>query len=89
MSYACPPFIQDHAWVSYNTSKSAVLQMARSMACELGPKRIRVNTLSPGHIYTTYVIAHEFRVSHASGRAPIRWAAPSSAKFAHAGARIA
>ena len=48
-------FLQDHAWVSYNTSKSAVLQMGRSMACELGPKRIRVNTLSPGHIYTEYV----------------------------------
>ena len=74
MSYACLPLIQDHAWVSYNTSKSAVLQMARSMACELGPKRIRVNTLSPGHIYTTYVIAHEFRVSHASGRALVHWA---------------
>ncbi|KZT65452.1 NAD(P)-binding protein [Daedalea quercina L-15889] len=39
-------------WVSYNSSKSAVLQMARSMACELGAERIRVNTLSPGHIYT-------------------------------------
>ena len=52
-----PPLLasQDHAWVSYNTSKSAVLQMGRSMACELGPKRIRVNTLSPGHIYTKYV----------------------------------
>lgn len=49
------PALQDHAWVSYNTSKSAVLQMARSMACELGPKRIRVNSLSPGHIYTKYV----------------------------------
>ncbi|KAF9448353.1 NAD(P)-binding protein [Macrolepiota fuliginosa MF-IS2] len=43
---------RDHAWVSYNTSKSAVLQMGRSMACELGTKNIRVNTLSPGHIYT-------------------------------------
>ncbi|KIM81263.1 hypothetical protein PILCRDRAFT_97721 [Piloderma croceum F 1598] len=42
----------DHAWVSYNTSKSAVLQMARSMACELGPLGICVNTLSPGYIYT-------------------------------------
>ena len=42
-------------WVSYNSSKSAVLQMGRSMACELGPRRIRVNTLSPGHIYTKYV----------------------------------
>ncbi|KAF8136265.1 hypothetical protein EV363DRAFT_1428674 [Boletus edulis] len=43
---------RDHAWVSYNTSKSAVLQMARSMACELGEQRIRVNTLSPGYFYT-------------------------------------
>lgn len=39
-------------WVSYNTSKSAVLQMGRSMACELAQKGIRVNTLSPGYIYT-------------------------------------
>ncbi|TFK80677.1 sorbose reductase sou1 [Polyporus arcularius HHB13444] len=44
---------QGHPWVSYNTSKSAVLQMARSMACELGPKRIRVNTISPGYINTS------------------------------------
>ena len=46
---------QDHAWTSYNTSKSAVLQMARSMACELGEQKIRVNTLSPGHVYTQCV----------------------------------
>ncbi|KAH9853994.1 sorbose reductase sou1 [Lenzites betulinus] len=49
---------KDHAWVSYNTSKSAVIQMGRSMACELGPKRIRVNTLSPGHIYTNMTAAY-------------------------------
>ncbi|KZT65464.1 NAD(P)-binding protein [Daedalea quercina L-15889] len=47
-----------HRWISYNTSKSAVLQMARSMACELGPKRIRVNSLSPGHIYTNMTAAY-------------------------------
>ncbi|KAM5541890.1 hypothetical protein V8D89_004619 [Ganoderma adspersum] len=41
-----------HEWVSYNTSKSAVLQMARSMACELGAQRIRVNTISPAYINT-------------------------------------
>ncbi|KAI0031746.1 hypothetical protein K488DRAFT_51458 [Vararia minispora EC-137] len=35
------------------SAKSAVLQMAWSMACELVPQRIRVNTLSPGHIYTS------------------------------------
>ncbi|KIJ69492.1 hypothetical protein HYDPIDRAFT_106123 [Hydnomerulius pinastri MD-312] len=43
---------KDHAWVSYNTSKSAVLQMARSMACELGARKIRVNSISPGYITT-------------------------------------
>ncbi|TBU47939.1 NAD(P)-binding protein [Dichomitus squalens] len=41
-----------HSWTSYNTSKSAVLQMARSMACELGPQNIRVNTVSPASINT-------------------------------------
>ncbi|KAF8630524.1 hypothetical protein AX15_002870 [Amanita polypyramis BW_CC] len=39
-------------WVAYNSSKAAVIQMGRSMACELGPKGIRVNTISPGYIYT-------------------------------------
>ncbi|KAI9625970.1 hypothetical protein KEM48_010670 [Puccinia striiformis f. sp. tritici PST-130] len=42
---------RDHAWIAYNASKSAVLQIARSMACELGAQRIRVNTLSPGRRY--------------------------------------
>ncbi|KAF9036712.1 hypothetical protein BJ165DRAFT_598382 [Panaeolus papilionaceus] len=49
---------RDHAWVSYNSSKSAVLQMARSMACELGKEKIRVNSLSPGHIYTSMTAAY-------------------------------
>ncbi|KAJ3497725.1 hypothetical protein NLJ89_g10311 [Agrocybe chaxingu] len=40
-------------WTAYNTSKAAVLGMMRSMACELGPKGIRVNALSPGYIYTS------------------------------------
>jgi len=44
-------------WVAYNTSKSAVIQMARSMACELGPKGIRVNSISPGYIYTQCAFA--------------------------------
>ncbi|KAI0646722.1 hypothetical protein C8Q79DRAFT_686662 [Trametes meyenii] len=49
---------QGHPWVSYNTSKSAVLQMARSMACELAPQGIRVNTISPGYINTS--MTHQF-----------------------------
>ncbi|KAH7915985.1 hypothetical protein BJ138DRAFT_1140437 [Hygrophoropsis aurantiaca] len=55
---------RDHAWVSYNTSKSAVLQMARSMACELGPQKIRINSLSPGHIYTNMTAAYLDKQPH-------------------------
>jgi len=55
---------KDHAWVPYNTSKSAVLQMARSMACELGEQRIRVNTLSPGYIYTQLTAAYLDKQPH-------------------------
>ncbi|KAK9476111.1 hypothetical protein V1514DRAFT_337900 [Lipomyces japonicus] len=48
---------RDMKWAPYNTSKAAVIQMARSMACELGPDRIRVNSLSPGHIRTKMTAA--------------------------------
>ncbi|KZM25715.1 oxidoreductase [Ascochyta rabiei] len=45
----------------YNSSKAAVVQLARSLAMEFGRKRedgsggIRVNSLSPGHIVTPMV----------------------------------
>ncbi|CAE7120038.1 unnamed protein product [Rhizoctonia solani] len=48
---------RDHPWVAYNTSKSAVIQMARSLACELGKHKIRVNSVSPGYIYTPMTAA--------------------------------
>ena len=63
--------LQDHTWIAYNTSKSAVLQMGRSLACELGPKRIRVNTLSPGHIYTAYAFANVNAVLYMYSRTEI------------------
>ncbi|KAG1809789.1 uncharacterized protein HD556DRAFT_4241 [Suillus plorans] len=53
-----------HAWVSYNSSKSAVLQMARSTACELGEKKIRVNSLSPGYIHTSVTAAYLDKQPH-------------------------
>ncbi|KAF8341354.1 uncharacterized protein EI90DRAFT_3278950 [Cantharellus anzutake] len=48
---------RDHEWIAYNTSKSAVLQLARNMAADFGPQRIRVNTISPGYIYTKMTAA--------------------------------
>jgi len=36
--------------IGMNSSKAAIVQMARSLACEWGPLKIRVNTLSPGYI---------------------------------------
>ncbi|TFK37961.1 hypothetical protein BDQ12DRAFT_132149 [Crucibulum laeve] len=52
MGSVANPGVQSTA---YNTSKSAVLQMARSLACELGEKGIRVNTISPGFIHTSMI----------------------------------
>jgi NAD(P)-dependent dehydrogenase (short-subunit alcohol dehydrogenase family) len=36
----------------YSASKGAIVSMVRSMAVELSPKNIRVNSISPGHIET-------------------------------------
>ncbi|KAM0748853.1 NAD(P)-binding protein [Meredithblackwellia eburnea MCA 4105] len=43
---------REEPWTAYDASKAAVIQMARSLACELGPKGIRCNSLSPGHVKT-------------------------------------
>ncbi|GAB1526718.1 hypothetical protein RhiTH_009890 [Rhizoctonia solani] len=48
---------QGLALTAYNTSKSAVLQMTRSMACELRKHKIRVNSISSGYIYTKMIAA--------------------------------
>ncbi|PKX99402.1 putative short chain dehydrogenase/oxidoreductase [Aspergillus novofumigatus IBT 16806] len=39
----------------YNSSKAAVIQLARSLAMEWGRQGIRVNSLCPGHILTPMV----------------------------------
>lgn len=39
----------------YNSSKAAVIQLARSLAMEWGRHGIRVNSLCPGHIITPMV----------------------------------
>jgi NAD(P)-dependent dehydrogenase (short-subunit alcohol dehydrogenase family) len=35
----------------YKMTKTALLAMAQSLATELGPKKIRVNSVAPGHIW--------------------------------------
>ena len=36
--------------IAYNTTKTAILGLTRALAVELGPRGIRVNSISPGHI---------------------------------------
>ncbi|KAH9848959.1 NAD-P-binding protein [Lenzites betulinus] len=45
----------DMGMTPYEMSKGGVLQLARSLACELAPERIRVNTISPGYFRTPMV----------------------------------
>ncbi|MCU0452708.1 MAG: SDR family oxidoreductase [Bacteroidetes bacterium] len=40
--------------IAYASSKGAVLTMTRGLAKELGPRKIRVNAVSPGMIATTF-----------------------------------
>ncbi|MHB0998444.1 MAG: SDR family NAD(P)-dependent oxidoreductase [Armatimonadota bacterium] len=38
--------------IGFVAAKAAIIKMTEAMACELGPKGIRVNTVSPGSILT-------------------------------------
>lgn len=38
--------------MGYYSSKGGVIQMARALAVELAPQRIRVNSIAPGFLYT-------------------------------------
>jgi NAD(P)-dependent dehydrogenase (short-subunit alcohol dehydrogenase family) len=40
-------------FVTYNTSKGAILTMTRCMALDLAPFKIRVNSICPGCVFTT------------------------------------
>ncbi len=45
--------------IAYDTSKGGLLSMTRSLACELGRKRIRANVVCPGFIDTDLAHADE------------------------------
>ncbi|KAI8971329.1 hypothetical protein BD414DRAFT_518127 [Trametes punicea] len=53
-SIAAQVAFRGHPIAQYHTSKGAILQMARSLACELGPEGIRVNSVSPGFMLTPF-----------------------------------
>ena len=48
-------FIAQPNFVTYNTTKAAVSSMTRCMALDLGPKKIRVNAVCPGTVWTRTV----------------------------------
>ncbi len=51
-------FIAQPAFVPYNTSKGALLQLTRCMAMDLAPDNIRVNCVCPGAILTQATEQH-------------------------------
>lgn len=51
-------FIAQPAFVPYNTSKGAILQMTRCMAMDLAPHNIRANLVCPGGIDTPATARH-------------------------------
>ena len=50
--------IAQPAFVPYNTTKGAIMQMTRCMSMDLGPERIRVNAVCPGTIDTPATTKH-------------------------------
>jgi NAD(P)-dependent dehydrogenase (short-subunit alcohol dehydrogenase family) len=48
-------FIAQPNYVTYNTTKAAILGMTRCMAMDLAPDNIRVNTICPGVVWTQIV----------------------------------
>ncbi|HAL49576.1 MAG: glucose 1-dehydrogenase [SAR202 cluster bacterium] len=51
-------FIAQPAFVPYNTSKGALLQLTRCLAMDLAPHNIRVNCVCPGSVLTQATEAH-------------------------------
>lgn len=56
-------FIAQPAFVPYNSSKGALLQMTRCMALDLAAENIRVNAICPGEIHTRATDYHIQKLS--------------------------
>lgn len=55
-------FIAQPDFLAYSSTKGALLQMTRNMAIDLGPYRIRVNSICPGTILTAASYRHMEKV---------------------------
>jgi NAD(P)-dependent dehydrogenase (short-subunit alcohol dehydrogenase family) len=68
-------FIAQPEFVTYNTTKTAVLGMTRCMAYDLAPHNIRVNAVCPGAVWTQIVqkIASEQGLDRQAADADPRW----------------
>ncbi|MCL4414643.1 MAG: SDR family oxidoreductase [Actinobacteria bacterium] len=65
--YRPPPALLQAA---YAASKAALLGAARHLAVELGPRRVRVNTVAPGWMYGPEVEAYATASDEKAGRSP-------------------
>jgi dihydroanticapsin dehydrogenase len=80
-------FIAQPNYVTYNTTKTAILGLTRCMAMDLAPDNIRVNAVCPGVVWTQ-IVERQARSSHSSRQdAPhrndpgLRWAFRRTAAF--------
>ena len=74
--------LPDPLVIDYSAAKAALANFAKSLSKELGPARIRVNTVSPGPVETDLWLGEHGVaqiVGHASGRSPDEVAASAAA----------
>src|SRR6185369_6179574 len=55
-------FVAQPSFITYSSTKGAILQMTRNMAMDLAPYNIRVNCVCPGTIFTRASEEHMARV---------------------------
>jgi NAD(P)-dependent dehydrogenase (short-subunit alcohol dehydrogenase family) len=69
-------FIAQPNYVTYNTTKAAILGMTRCMAMDLAPDNIRVNSVCPGVVWTQIVEkqAHAMGLDKAAADVHPQWA---------------
>ena len=61
-------FITQREFLCYSTTKAAILHMTRMMALDLGPSKIRVNSVCPGAILTQVTYRHIAHEVHYDGK---------------------